>query len=300
MNVLFTNLMPKRISTKCTAIQPAEYLNKLGHKATYSTNPIPILNNFEVIVFSKWCDVQTLLASKKANLKTIWFADENLFSKEQVEEVLKHKDSLDGIISNHEVFTQKCRDLGFDKQLIGIVPHHHCNFNNENVPFRESVSKVGYLGVDFQLHNTQEIKDFLKSYNVELTLKGQESCKYEDYCDIDVGIVYIDPQSEEPYSKVHRQIDYRSGVKLANFIAWGIPSVVSPYNSYKYVSKLIPESNLFAENFEDFKEKLAKLIHDKELRKTLRENGLKNREKLHITEVLKNYYIPFFKKIIKQ
>jgi glycosyltransferase involved in cell wall biosynthesis len=57
---------------------------------------------------------------------------------------------------------------------------------------------------------------------------------------------------------------------------------------------------LFAENFEDFKEKLAKLIHDKELRKTLRENGLKNREKLHITEVLKNYYIPFFKKIIKQ
>ena len=237
MKVLFTNHLPQRVGTLCQAIQPAKFINDIKDISAQYIPEQRLTNNmnFDIIVFAKQCNPNVLRWAKEKGMKTIWHACDGMFYNFR-DNILNNKMYLDAIITTNDDYKQICRDIGFDNQLLQNIYHHHCNFNNDIAPFNDNVKKVGYIGCADQLHRQEDIRQHLKKFNCELVVRGDKDLRYTD---LDIGIAYIDPDSDDYPNLAQKETSWnnriltRPNTKFVNNIAYGVPSVLTNYTSYK-------------------------------------------------------------------
>jgi len=143
-----------------------------------------------------------------------------------------------------------------------VIPHHHCNFRGYRLP-EERLARpkvVGYLGQSAHLHDSEIIESAVRKLGLEFrTFRDTE---LERYAEIDIGVAWTqrDTQRDET----------RSNIKLSNFAAHGIPSVVCDYVSYRDVGlRLRQPVAQFASTIEEFVEGLAELVENEDLRRRL-------------------------------
>jgi glycosyltransferase involved in cell wall biosynthesis len=143
-----------------------------------------------------------------------------------------------------------------------VIPHHHCNFRGYRLP-EERLARpkvVGYLGQPTHLHDLDRIVDAVEKLGLEFrSFADTELHRYEE---IDIGVAWTrrDTQRDET----------RSNIKLSNFAAHGIPSVVCDYVSYRGVERRLKQPVAqFASTIEEFIEGLAELVQNEELRRRL-------------------------------
>lgn len=141
-----------------------------------------------------------------------------------------------------------------------VIPHHHCNTYGYCLP-EERVARprtVGYVGQPEHLHRAAEIENAVRKLGLKFLNTGTRDLSA--YKDIDIGVAWTNP---EPLRDATR-----SNVKLTNFCAFGIPSVVSNYESYRDVDRALGGgAALFASTFEEFLDQLERLITDESLRR---------------------------------
>ena len=295
MKVRFINSMPNRVATLVMALQPSDYLKKIGIDAEYIED-CNFDYNCDIVVFAKQCNIDIAKKCKDKGIKTIWFCDDGLFYKHS-ELIIKENEYIDALISTCNSYTDFLRSLGFKKQVIQTILHHHCNFKNEIAPFKDKIKNIGYIGVIDQLHHFDEINQFVNYKGMNMVIRDQKDIIYAD---IDVGLAFIDKNysntlglSECLESSWKDRLSYRSNVKIVNHMSYGIPSITSKYSSYIEVDKIAPGCTIFCETLDDVKSAILNLQDNTNMRKEMRENCIMNRNIFHIENIIKEYKILF-------
>ena len=302
MRVLFiSDHIREYPSTICMALEPIEYLNRNGINASFLEekevlgNEDSAFQDLDIVVFVKACNVQLLKKAYNQNIKTVWYADESLMS--EYETMLNNKHYLHSIISTCEPYTDKCKSLGFVSQKFQTVYHHHCNFLNETPDFNSEVKNVGFIGMDDQLHRKEDFRTFLNTYNCKLiTNQSAAAFKIDLFSTLrtlDLGLIFLDKDKDEGLAGFEKtwgdRMKYRSNTKISNFIAFGIPSVVVPYNSYVELLKDKAGCCFFVNNFDEACSSLKTLIENQYVRKGMRDTCLQYRNELHLNSTVKDF-----------
>jgi hypothetical protein len=143
-----------------------------------------------------------------------------------------------------------------------VVPHHHCNASGYLLP-QDRVERprvVGYVGQPEHLHDFEEIETAVRKMGVEFL--NAATTDLTAYQSIDIGIAWTRRDSLRD--------DTRSNIKLTNFAAHGIPSVVCPYDSYEEVDRRLGGGAcLIRDSLSDFIAGIADLIEDRDLRRSV-------------------------------
>lgn len=142
-----------------------------------------------------------------------------------------------------------------------VIPHHHCNRDGYILP-EERLAKprnVGYLGQPEHLHDREEIEAAVRKLGLEFV--SFDTWDLDAYKKIDIGIAWT--RRDELRDQT------RSNIKLTNFAAHGIPSVVCDYESYRNVNATIGEACLIRGDLADFIASLAELASYEQVRRNL-------------------------------
>jgi hypothetical protein len=111
-----------------------------------------------------------------------------------------------------------------------VIPHHHCNHTNYLLPESrvEKPTVVGYVGQQVHLHDEEAISTAVRRAGFEF--RTFSDTELSGYREIDVGIAWTRRDAQRDAT--------RSNIKLSNFAAHGIPSVVCDYASYRAVNAI--------------------------------------------------------------
>jgi hypothetical protein len=142
-----------------------------------------------------------------------------------------------------------------------VIPHHHCNSSGWMLPEERLAHPltVGYVGQPEHLHDAEEIERSVRAMGMRFL--SANTTDLAAYRDIDIGIAWT--------RRDRLRDDTRSNVKLANFAAHGIPSVMCDYTSYHDMCDKLGEICLIRESLDDFIGGIAELAHEEELRRTV-------------------------------
>ena len=293
MKAVFTSPLPHRNSAQVLGVQTSEALRVQGYNAQFV--PFSSLQNTDadVVMFCKFFDEGLMQWCKSTGKKVVWFPDEALFGP-HMRAALNSQALIDCIVSTCEKYTEKLRDCGFSHPAIEVIHHHHCNFKNQTVPFREEVAKVAYVGEPTQMHHQDGVAKLCRELGVEFIVKREHAKDYEDFEDIDIALAFIDPKSNNHglhagETSWQDRLDYRSNCKIVNYAAFGIPAVVSRYASYAEVAKPYEDFCLFVDNPQQLEEGITSLVKDTNLRRSFREAGLAMRDDYHILNLQARY-----------
>jgi hypothetical protein len=180
-------------------------------------------------------------------------------------------DEFETLILNTRSTLDFLRSSGRRDRRTYVIPHHHCNVWNFALP-EERVARprtVGYVGEPGHLHDSGEIQAAAKALGLQWVAADPHNLTA--YKTIDIGVAWTKP--EELRDKT------RSNIKMTNFCAFGIPSVVCDYESYRDVDeKLGGGAAVIARTLPEFLEGFQKLATDEELRRSVHEKALPARE----------------------
>jgi hypothetical protein len=147
-----------------------------------------------------------------------------------------------------------------------VIPHHHCNQTGYRLPEErlERPAVVGYLGEPEHLHDSDPIQAAIEKMGMRfLNAPANDLHRYRD---IDIGIAWT--RREELRDQT------RSNVKLANFVAHGIPCVVCDYESYRDVDRALGgDSCLIRGELNAFIDGIAEIVSNRDLRMRLSERA---------------------------
>jgi len=162
-----------------------------------------------------------------------------------------------------------------------VVPHHHCNFRDWLLPESRLAKPkvVGYLGEPCHLHDTEEIREAVEKMGMRfISIPSRELGGYQK---IDIGIAWTRRETQRDTT--------RSNIKLTNFAAHGIPSVVCDYESYRGVDRELGGIALIRGCLKGFLEAIDQLARDEELRRRFSRNGA-NAQRLYSRQAIAGRY----------
>lgn len=143
-----------------------------------------------------------------------------------------------------------------------VIPHHHCNIWGDVLPSERLARPrvVGYVGEEANLHDAPAIRAAVEKMGLEF--RTGSSYNLRAYRDFDIGLAWTRP---DPWWD-----DVRSNVKLANFCAFGLPSVVPVYESYREMDTALGGGAcLMGASLEEMLGNLERVMRDEELRRSL-------------------------------
>jgi len=157
------------------------------------------------------------------------------------------------------------------------VPHHHCNFDEVRIPAGREPATLGYVGGRV---NWPPVRRLIRSLPYpHIAHTSGEKTLVDAYCSIDVGVAW---RMEEG------KISYNSGVKLINFMSFGIPSVLAPETGYLELSRH-GECCLYAHSREEYTMLVRELAGSPALRRRMGDEGFENARRYHIRHIVEEY-----------
>ncbi|CAN5391844.1 hypothetical protein BH11ARM1_BH11ARM1_03440 [soil metagenome] len=162
-----------------------------------------------------------------------------------------------------------------------VIPHHHCNKTGYRLPESrlEKPKVVGYLGQPEHLHDGDEIKAAVEKMGLEF--RSFDTWDLDAYQNIDIGIAWT--RRDELRDQT------RSNIKLANFAAHGIPSVVCDYESYRAVDKELGGAALVRADLTDFIQGIHELATSPEKRRAIHAKADQADQTYSLTAIAQQY-----------
>ncbi|HVL38049.1 MAG TPA: hypothetical protein VM328_01540 [Fimbriimonadaceae bacterium] len=168
-------------------------------------------------------------------------------------------DAFDALILNTRSTLDFLPSARSDRRAY-VIPHHHCNRWRFLLP-EERLARpqvVGYVGQPEHLHDAEAIRAHVESLGLRFLTAGTRDLTA--YKQIDIGVAWTRPEELRDRT--------RSNIKLSNFCAFGIPSVVCNYESYRDVDATLGGGAcLIADSLADFLESLTRLCREDDLRR---------------------------------
>ena len=165
-----------------------------------------------------------------------------------------------------------------------VIPHHVVSEKliKKDVEARPKI--VGYLGTKDQLMERDKIIEFCKNNNLEFYEnhpRDREEC-IKDLKKIDIGIVYLDRNSRTEYV-----MKFKPNQKLSNFQCFGIPSIITGYESYKEFGGT--DAYILVDDAKGLEQSLTTLLNNKKVRTDIQKNGYDASERLLLNNVIDIY-----------
>jgi hypothetical protein len=194
---------------------------------------------------------------------------------------------IDFIIVNNTLTKVKMMEF-YQQNQIYVIPHHHVNFRKDRRDNNKKIETIGYIGTADQMLLQDEVQDFCNRKNLKFLCSHPNTV---DECNsalqkIDVGVIFIDDDGYKDYV-----LKYKPNTKLSNFQSYGIPTVSCKYSSFFEFGR--KDLWLPANDKADFMEKLNWLIETKNFYDDVSSESYTHSSKLHIDEVIKDYYLQF-------
>jgi len=181
----------------------------------------------------------------------------------------------------------------FTTNQILIIPHHSTNFANTPNTFRDVPKRVGYVGLPEQLSRQDDFRVLCTKHNVEFVSvhpNTREECD-EVFRSLDVGVVFAESDASMRPRVVELMKRYKPNTKLTNFQAYGIPSVVTPYESYKEWGTADPGCGFeFAENAEVMLTELDAILTNTRRRRNMSIQAFERGKLFHVDRIVKEFY----------
>ncbi len=190
-------------------------------------------------------------------------------------------DAMDALIVNTHCMREWLGPLRPDLRFF-VIPHHHCNLSGYVLPDDrvERPRIAGYIGEPEHLHDREAIERTVRELGLEFKIFPAHDLKA--YQTIDLGLAWTHPHEGRQQT--------RSNIKLTNFAAHGIPSVVPDYESYRDVDRALGgDAALFARNLDEYLTRLRELAHSAEMRRTLHSKAIEA-QRLYARETLAQQY----------
>jgi hypothetical protein len=203
-------------------------------------------------------------------------------SVEKGEPYLDLVEEFDTLILNTRSTLEFLRPRRRGEWRTRVIPHHHCNRSGYLLP-EERVARpktVGYVGQPEHLHDREEIQAAVEKMGLRFLCADTHDLNA--YKMIDIGVAWTRP--EELRDKT------RSNIKLTNFCAHGIPSVVCNYESYRDVDAALGGGAcLIRQSPNDFIEGIRDLAGDEGLRRSVHDRASSARELYSLESVAREY-----------
>ncbi len=140
-----------------------------------------------------------------------------------------------------------------------VVPHHHCNFSGYQLAEArvERPLTIGYVGQPEHLHDSESIEACVSKLGLKWL--SADTRDLDGYKNIDIGVAWT--------RRDKLRDETRSNIKLANFAAHGIPSVVCAYESYRDVdARLGGGATIVCSTLGELLEGLAEIVENPDQR----------------------------------
>jgi hypothetical protein len=162
------------------------------------------------------------------------------------------------------------------------IPHHHCNFDEQRIPFRRDPVTLGFISTPGHWPENRKIVEPLGLPVVANVRRKGESAftnLISTYLSIDVAFTWrIDTN----------KLRFNCANKLTNCMSFGIPSVLTPESGYLEYG-LHGETALFAHDKRDFRQLLRWLAADEQLRRRMGDNCYDAARPFHINRIAAKY-----------
>lgn len=171
---------------------------------------------------------------------------------------------------------------------IYVIPHHTTNYDNVSAPFRTIPKKVGYVGLPEQLSGKSEIEKLCFEHNCEFVSvhpNTREDCD-NVFRTLDIGIVFAESDSTMNAKVVELMRRYKPNTKLSNFQAYGIPTICTPYESYKEHGG---NACIFVDDLQSMLVSLKTMLTDTNKRLVLSNQSLAVGKQFHISKIIDLY-----------
>lgn len=192
---------------------------------------------------------------------------------------------IDFFIVNNSLMKDALQRVNI-KIPIHVIPHHTVNFERKKINFRDRVLKVGYVGLEDQFSFRNETEKFLSGKGIQfLSCHPNTREEVSNFIqNLDIGLILVENDSASLWKKYI--LDYKPNTKLSNFQSFGVPTIASPYRSFKeFGEDRWIESNSKEDSFQS----LELLINDVNKRYNLSKESLEIGEKFHIENIRSLY-----------
>ncbi len=182
-----------------------------------------------------------------------------------------------------------------------MIPHHSTNFANTSNAFRTKPRRVGYVGLPEQLSRRADFETLCAQHNVEFISihpNTREECDVV-FRSLDVGVVFAESDHTMRPRVVELMKRYKPNTKLSNFQAYGIPSIVTPYESYRQWGNDDPGCGFeFADDANEMLIKLEDLLLNTRRRETMVRQAFERGRLFHIDRVVNEFYCDLRERIL--
>ncbi len=208
-------------------------------------------------------------------------------------------DVINPAVENRETFYKQCRafrhlilntestvhflgDAPHDGWKSWVIPHHHCNFSNFQLAEDrlEKPKVVGYVGDPVHLHDTDIIRSAVEALGMKFL--NAPTAKLAAYQEMDIGVAWTRRDTQRDLT--------RSNIKLVNFAAHGIPSVLCDYESYRSADAALGGGAcLIRDSLADFLEGLRELVTNEDLRRKINQKGILAQTQYSVAAIADRY-----------
>ena len=161
------------------------------------------------------------------------------------------------------------------------IPHHHCNFDELRVPFRDPPT-LGFISNPPTWPVNKKLAEKIGLPIVSnIARKGEKAFVelIDTYMAVDIGFAYRMDEDK---------LRFNCANKLTNFMSFGIPSVLTPETGYLEFGRH-GETVLYAHTKQDFTDLLAWLASDPDLRRRMSDACYETAKPLHISRIAERY-----------
>jgi hypothetical protein len=237
----------ERVGLGSAEIRGRQVAAALGADACRFTELDPTrTGGYDVVVYVKRIPPrETVDAVRRAGARQVADPLDN-FKWRKVRRVADVLDAFIGANHTHAALLES----RFERPAVRI-PHHHCNFEEARIPER-SPATLGYVGDSDHWPQTRKALRNTEHRLVSLLDGETREQLVQTYLGIDIGV---------GFRRHSDKARYNSAVKLANFMSFGIPAVMSVETGYLEVG-LHGTTCLFARDAGEMRLLVNRLVRD--------------------------------------
>jgi hypothetical protein len=163
------------------------------------------------------------------------------------------------------------------------IPHHHCNFDQQRIPFRTAPLTLGFISTPGPWpENRKLVAPLGLPIVANVSRRGNTDplrALADAYLSVDVGFTWRMDSNK---------LRFNCANKLTNFMSFGIPSVLTPESGYLEFGRH-GETVLYAHDRKDFVALLQWLVEDDGLRRRMGDACYESARPFHISRIADRY-----------